>query len=350
MIKLINATKYYKTENENKYILKNVTLEIPSGVNIGILGKNGAGKSTLLKMLAGIDFPSSGEIVSDKSFSWVMGLTKGIQPFMTGRQNVKFICRIYGKSEAEIKKIASHVKEFSELEDYFEMPINSYSSGMKSRLSFAMSLAFEFDYLIIDEILSVGDASFKQKSQKALQDKMQKCNILIVSHSIETLRELCDAGLIVNDGKLSYYDDIEDAISSYNNINKVENKKILSSDGSTFDTINDVAIHYKVRPKSVLQAINQNNGSHQFLRKVFWYENTKEPKFQNWQNVKNGMIITSNGIVFNSSKEAYAFYAEAFKNITLEKNHIDEVLSNDGFSDKLKIRFYYLSEYICQKN
>lgn len=346
MIKLINATKYYKTQNENKYILKNVTLEIPSGVNIGILGKNGAGKSTLLKMLAGIDFPTSGEIVSDKSFSWVMGLTKGIQPFMTGRQNVKFICRIYGKSEEQIKKIAMHVKEFSELGDYFEMPISSYSSGMKSRLSFAMSLAFDFDYLIIDEILSVGDASFKKKSQKALQDKMQKCNILIVSHSMETLRELCDAGLIVDDGKLYYYEHIEDAIQSYNSINKVEAKKIISSDGSIFDNLRDAARHYKVHPTSIRQALNQNNGSHHFLKKVFWYEGTTGSKFQNWQNIKEGMLIASNGMVFSSSKEAYYFFKEALKNVEFEEDHIDKVLLEDGVSDKLKVKFYYLSEYI----
>ncbi|MDQ1244570.1 MAG: capsular polysaccharide transport system ATP-binding protein [Campylobacterota bacterium] len=350
MIKLINATKYYKTQNENKYILKDVNLEIPSGVNIGILGKNGAGKSTLLKMLAGIDFPNSGEIVSDKSFSWVMGLTKGIQPFMTGRQNVKFICRIYGKSEEQIKKIALYVKEFSELGDYFEMPISSYSSGMKSRLSFAMSLAFDFDYLIIDEILSVGDAAFKKKSQKALQDKMQKCNILIVSHSMETLRELCDAGLLVDDGKLRYYTDIEDAIYAYNNINKVQAKKVKCSDGSTFDNIGDAARHYKVHPTSVRQALNQNNGSHQFLKKVFWFENTDEPKFQNWQNIKEGMVLTSNGIIFNSSKEAYYFFKEAGKNIELEEDHIEKALKNDGVSDKLKIKFYYLSEYIWEKS
>lgn len=346
MIELINATKYYKTQGENKYILKNTNLVIPSGKNVGILGRNGSGKSTLLKILGGIDFTTSGDIVSDKSFSWVMGLAKGLQPVMTGRQNVKFVCRIYGKNEEQIKKISNYVNEFSELGDYFDMPIHLYSSGMKSRLSFALSLAFDFDYLIIDEILSVGDASFKKKSENALKNKMQKCNILIVSHSMDTLRELCDVGIVLNDGILTYYDHIEDAIQSYNRLNKVPSKRVLSSDSAIFDNINDAAKHYGVRPKSIQQAISQNNGSHIFLKKVFWFEDTSKPEFQEWQNiVDKETIIASDGIIFSNSKEAYYFYADLHKSIKLEPNHIDKVLLEDGFSKKLKINFKYLSEY-----
>jgi capsular polysaccharide transport system ATP-binding protein len=346
MIKLINATKYYKTQGQNKYILKNVNLEIPSHKNVGILGRNGSGKSTFLRMLGGIDFTTSGNIVSDKSFSWVMGLSKGLQSAMTGRQNVKFVCRIYGKPESEIKRISKYVKDFSELEDYFDMPIHLYSSGMKSRLSFALSLAFDFDYLIIDEILSVGDASFKKKSEQALKDKMQSCNILIVSHSMDTLRDLCDVGIVVDKGNIIYYDDIEDAIHGYNNLNKVQVKKILSSDGAEFDNIGDAARHYKVKPKSMQQAIEQNNGSHVFLKKVFWYEDRPKPEFQEWQNiVEKGTIIASDGIIFSSAKEAYYFYTDLHKGTELEPSHIDKLLLENGFSEKLKINFKYLSEY-----
>ena len=346
MIKLVNATKYYKTQAENKYILKNVNLEIPSDVNVGILGKNGSGKSTLLKMLAGIDYTSSGDILSDKTFSWVMGLAKGLQPAMTGRQNVKFVCRIYGKTEEQIRNIANKVKAFSELEDYFDMPIELYSSGMKSRLSFGLILSFDFDYLIVDEVLSVGDASFKNKTRNALKDKMFHSNILMVSHSMDELRELCDVGILVDSGNVTYFDDIEDAINAYNTMSKVKAKKIHSSDGSVFDGISDIVKHYKVKPKSVQQALNANNGSHVFLKKVFWLEGTDEPKYQEWHNsVANKTIIASDGIIFSSSKEAYNFYNEKHPKLNLEAEHIDNVLKDDNFSKKLKLKFEYLSEY-----
>jgi len=220
MIFLENATKYYKTKNGKKYILKNVTLTLPEHTNIGILGRNGAGKSTLLRMLGGIDFPNSGKIYSDKSFSWPMGLAGGFQGSMTGRQNVKFVCRIFSRSEDELKKIVEFVKEFSELGDYFDMPIKIYSSGMKSRLSFGLSLAFDFDYILIDETLSVGDKKFKKKSKEALMKKIETSNVLMVSHSMNDLKSICDSGIVVNNGEIVYYENINDAIDRYDEINK----------------------------------------------------------------------------------------------------------------------------------
>ncbi|MBD3795988.1 MAG: ABC transporter ATP-binding protein [Epsilonproteobacteria bacterium] len=220
MIELRNATKYFQTKHEKKYILNNVSITIPSGKNVGILGRNGAGKSTLLRMLGGIDFPNSGVISSPNSFSWPMGLAGGFQGSMTGRQNVKFVCRIYGKSEYEIEEAVRSVQEFAEIGDYFDMPIKTYSSGMKSRLSFGLSLVFDFDYLIIDETLSVGDKNFQEKSKKALRKKIENCNVLLVSHSIPVLKEICDAGIVVHQGQIHYCDDINDAISTYNKINK----------------------------------------------------------------------------------------------------------------------------------
>ena len=221
MIVLENATKFYKTKHGKKYILKNVSMTIPEHTNIGILGVNGAGKSTLLRMLGGIDFPNSGRIYSNKTFSWPMGLAGGFQGSMTGRQNVKFVCRIFSKSEEEIKTIIEFVKDFSELGDYFDMPIKDYSSGMKSRLSFGLSLAFDFDYILIDETLSVGDTRFKKKSKEALMKKIETSNVLMVSHSMNDLKNICDAGIVVNSGNIEYYENIEDAIKEYNNLNKV---------------------------------------------------------------------------------------------------------------------------------
>jgi len=220
MIELQNVSKFFTTNKGRHYILKDANFTIPSGKNIGILGRNGAGKSTIMKMLGQIEFPNEGKIVSDKSFSWVMGVAGGFQGNMTGRANVKFVCRIYGQNKQKIDDAINFVKEFSELDDYFEMPIKTYSSGMKSRLTFGLSLAFDFDYLLIDETLSVGDARFKKKSKEALLKKIERCNVLLVSHDMGTLREICDTGIVVDNGKMSYYEDIEDAIKEYAEINK----------------------------------------------------------------------------------------------------------------------------------
>ena len=218
MIKLKNATKYYKLKDNKKYILKDVSITIPTAKNIAILGANGAGKSTLLRMLGKIDFPSSGTIESDKSFSWPMGLSGGFQGSMTGKNNVKFVCRIYGKDDENIKEAIEFVKEFSELGDYFDMPIKTYSSGMKSRLSFALSLFFDFDYLIIDETLSVGDKAFQKKSKDALRKKIETSNAILVSHSMSTLKEICDVSIYLENGKLHYFDTVDEGVECYSSI------------------------------------------------------------------------------------------------------------------------------------
>lgn len=219
MIELRHATKYFRVNEHKKFILNDVSLTIPNGKNVGILGRNGAGKSTLLRMLGGIDYPNSGTIYSPHSFSWPMGLGGGFQGSMTGRQNVKFVCRIYGQNEQAISDAIESVYAFSELGDFFDMPIKKYSSGMRSRLSFGLSLAFDFDYMLIDETLSVGDLHFRRKAEAALNSKLSQCNFLLVSHAMPQLKELCNAGVVVNEGTLAYYDSIEEAIERYNSIN-----------------------------------------------------------------------------------------------------------------------------------
>jgi len=219
MITLQNVTKYFTTNNGRRYILKDVSLTLPDG-NVGILGRNGAGKSTLMRMLGRIEFPNHGTITSPDTFSWPLGLGGGFVGNMTGRANVKFVCNLYGLNKGQTRQIISSVQEFSELGDYFDMPIKTYSSGMKGRLGFGLSLAFDFDYMIIDETLSVGDARFKKKAKEALMKKIENCHVLLVSHDMNTLKEMCDIGLLVHEGELHYYDKIDDAISRYNEINK----------------------------------------------------------------------------------------------------------------------------------
>jgi capsular polysaccharide transport system ATP-binding protein len=132
---------------------------------------------------------------------------------------------LYGKSYEETKEIIEFVKDFSELGNYFDMPIKTYSSGMKGRLSFGLSLAFDFDYMLIDETLSVGDARFRVKAQAALRKKIESCHVLLVSHDMKTLSDICQAGLLVHEGQLHYYEDINDGIERYNEINKTRGKK-----------------------------------------------------------------------------------------------------------------------------
>jgi capsular polysaccharide transport system ATP-binding protein len=223
MIELRNVTKYFETNNAKKYILNNVSLTLPE-VNIGILGLNGAGKSTLMRMLGKIEFPNKGTIYSKKNFSWPLGLSGGSVPTMTGKANVKFVCNLYNKNEEETREIVAYVKDFSELGDYFDMPVKTYSSGMRGRLGFGLSMAFDFDYMLIDETLSVGDARFKAKAEEALKKKIENCHVLLVSHSMKTLSDLCQAGLLVHEGQLHYYEDINDAIKRYEEINKQQGK------------------------------------------------------------------------------------------------------------------------------
>lgn len=215
MIELKNVSKYYQTNLGRKYILDDVTMTIPSNKSIAILGSNGAGKSTLLRMLGGIDFPNTGTIKSDKVFSWPLGLASGFQASMTGRQNVKFVCRIYGENEEHMKEAIEYVKDFSELGAYFDMPFKTYSSGMRSRLSFGLSLFFNFDYILIDEVLAVGDPGFQKKARERLMEKIKTSNAIIVSHQMPILKQVCDVAIYLDKGKMQYFENIQEAIDCY---------------------------------------------------------------------------------------------------------------------------------------
>jgi len=215
MIQLLNVTKYFEVKGRRNYLMKEITLSIPERTNVGILGRNGAGKSTLLRMLGGIDFPNRGRIVADVDFSWPLGLAGGFQGSLTGRENAQFICRVYSRTEQELKETLDFILDFSELGDYFNMPVKTYSSGMKARLAFATSLAFDFDYYLIDETLSVGDPKFRQKCKAALNDLVQQRNFLLVSHAMPVIKQMCDSGIVLSDGQMTYFDRIGDAVAHY---------------------------------------------------------------------------------------------------------------------------------------
>lgn len=217
-IELKNVTKKYKTKYGLKKVIDNVSLKIPYGYNIGILGLNGAGKSTLLRMLGGLDFPTEGKIYSNKKFSWVMGLSGGFQGSLSGIDNIKFVSRIYGKTEDEIDDIINKIEEFTELGKELKLPVKTYSNGMKAKLAFALSLSFEFDYYLIDETLSVGDAVFKQKCNDSINDIQKKSNLIIVSHDLNIIKNMCDIVVLIYNHKLFLYNSVNEAIEKYNTI------------------------------------------------------------------------------------------------------------------------------------
>lgn len=215
MIEISNLTKFYVTPTGKKYIFKDVSVTLPFGKNIGLIGRNGAGKSTLVRLLSGSDVPDRGRIVSTKSISWPVGLAGGFQGSLSGRDNVKFVCRVYGAVGALMREKIEYVDKFSELGDWFDNPVKTYSSGMRSRLAFGLSMAFDFDYYLIDEVMSVGDAQFKKKCLEVLKEKLQSSSLILVTHSMSEIRKLCDLVFVIQDGKLNIFEDVEEGIKAY---------------------------------------------------------------------------------------------------------------------------------------
>ncbi|HCQ3661711.1 TPA: ABC transporter ATP-binding protein [Escherichia coli] len=217
MIKIENLTKSYRTPAGRHYVFKDLNIEIPSGKSVAFIGRNGAGKSTLLRMIGGIDRPDSGKIITNKTISWPVGLAGGFQGSLTGRENVKFVARLYAKQE-ELKEKIEFVEEFAELGKYFDMPIKTYSSGMRSRLGFGLSMAFKFDYYIVDEVTAVGDARFKEKCAQLFKERHKESSFLMVSHSLNILHDFCDAALYLEkNNQIWYFNSINDAIKNYIN-------------------------------------------------------------------------------------------------------------------------------------
>jgi capsular polysaccharide transport system ATP-binding protein len=213
MIKLQNLTKYYPSDLGNQYIFKDVNFEIPEGHNVGILGSNGAGKSTLFRILAGSEYPNKGKVITDKAISWPVALATGIHPQMTGRENTRFIGRVNGV--ADLDEYEEKVKNFAELGIKYDLPVRTYSSGMRSRLAFGCCIAIDFEIYLIDEATSVGDQKFRKKARQALLDKSKTANVIMVSHEIKEIEEFCDSAIILHQGELTFYTDLQEAIEIY---------------------------------------------------------------------------------------------------------------------------------------
>ncbi|WP_153914049.1 ABC transporter ATP-binding protein [Shewanella sp. TC10] len=213
MIRLQNITKYYPSKLGNQYIFKGVNFDIPEGHNIAILGSNGAGKSTLFRMLAGSEYPNKGRIITDLNLSWPVALATGIHPQMSGAENARFIGMINGVQDLD--SYVDKVRAFAELGAKFNLPVKTYSSGMKPRLAFACSIGIDFDVYLIDEVTSVGDAKFRKKTKIALTEKSKKANVIMVSHEMDELRHFCDSAIVLHKGELTFYNDLEQGIEIY---------------------------------------------------------------------------------------------------------------------------------------
>ena len=215
MIIVDDVYKRYQTEHgPSKWVLSGVTLTLPQRVNVGLVGRNGAGKSTLLRLIGGIDQPNRGRIERHCRVSWPMGRAGGLQGPLTGRQNAKFVSRIQGHEE-HIPEHIAEIETFAELGEYFDEPINTYSSGMRSRLQFGISLAFDFDVYIIDETIGAGDAIFRKKAKAAFQKRADHASLIMVSHSESLLKQFCQAGVLLDGGQAHWFDAIDDALEAY---------------------------------------------------------------------------------------------------------------------------------------
>ena len=212
MIELSHVCKSYGLPHGRKVVLDNVSHIFREGVNMGILGLNGAGKSTMMKIISGGIVPDEGYVRRTSRVSWPIGFTGGFHGSLTGRENLRFTCRIYG---ADIKQVTDFVEDFSELGPYMDMPIRTYSSGMKAKLAFGLSMAIGFDFYLIDEGYAVGDASFRAKSERVFQERKAHSTLLVVAHSTSVIRANCDNAAILKGGKLIFFDTLDEALSVY---------------------------------------------------------------------------------------------------------------------------------------
>ncbi|POR55894.1 capsular polysaccharide transport system ATP-binding protein [Paraburkholderia eburnea] len=212
MIVLDNVRKTYQTRNGPREVLKGLNLEVAPGQKIGILGRNGAGKSTLIRLVSGAELPTSGNVQRSMSISWPLAFGGAFQGSLTGLDNLRFVCRIYGVS---VQRAIPFVEEFSELGAYLREPVKKYSSGMRARLAFAISMAVEFDCFLIDEIIAVGDRRFHEKCHRELFEKRADRAMIIVSHDPGYIREHCDTAALLVDGQLTSYANVDDAFHVY---------------------------------------------------------------------------------------------------------------------------------------
>jgi capsular polysaccharide transport system ATP-binding protein len=226
VIRLENIVKAYPTRFGPRKVLNGLNLELERGRHIGILGRNGAGKSTLIRLLSGAENPTSGHIHRGMSVSWPLAFTGAFQANLTGLDNLKFVCRVYG---TDWKPLVRFVEEFTELGVYFREPVSHYSAGMTMRLAFALSMAIEFDCFLIDEGLAVGDSRFGERCHVELFQKRKDRSFILVSHSPEIIKLYCDRAVVLHEGRFHEFPTVDEAYSFY------ESAQVLAPSAVVFD-------------------------------------------------------------------------------------------------------------------
>lgn len=208
MIELRNVCKTYETRGLTRRVFHDLNFRIDAGDSLAVCGANGAGKSTLLRLLAGVEYPTSGQIVREMSTSWPIGFANCFQPGMTGADNARFIARIYRQDE---KQVLAFVEDFAQLGIYMNQTINTYSSGMTQRLAFGISLAIDFDCYLVDEVTAAGDIRFRRRCEEALMARRDSGTLIMTSHDPYTLEQYCTRGAVLYGGVLVFFDSVAEA-------------------------------------------------------------------------------------------------------------------------------------------
>ncbi|MGB0797847.1 MAG: ABC transporter ATP-binding protein [Planktomarina sp.] len=212
MIRLQNVSKTYRIKGQKTVVADNLSLTLPSRKSIALLGRNGAGKSSLLRMIAGTMAPDRGRVISTGTISWPVGFAGSFHGDLTGAQNTRFIARIYG---VDTDELVTSVQNFAELGPHFNLPVKTYSAGMKARLAFGVSMGIPFDTYLVDEVTSVGDAAFRDKSTEVFEERMQASGAIVVSHGLELVQRICEHAMVLHNGKVYYHNNVGDGIAHH---------------------------------------------------------------------------------------------------------------------------------------
>ena len=212
MITLTGVTKAYPTRSGTHVVLNDITAVFPHRENIGIVGRNGAGKSTLMRILSGMEPPDDGQVDRIGRISWPLGFAGGFNSSLSGEENCRFVARIY---DEDVERVTAFAFEFAELGEFFFMPVRTYSSGMRARLAFGVSMAIDFECYLVDEVTAVGDRSFKKKCKRAFAERRERSGMIMVSHDPSTIRDYCERCALLNEGKLTFYDSVDEAANDY---------------------------------------------------------------------------------------------------------------------------------------
>ncbi|MEM6578069.1 MAG: ABC transporter ATP-binding protein [Pseudomonadota bacterium] len=215
MIRFEKLSKGFWANGVRKQVIDSLNLTLPAGRSLALMGRNGAGKSTLLQLISGTLKPDAGRIISDGTISWTVGFSGSFHPDLTGVQNVRFIARVYG---VDTDALVDFVQDFADIGPHFYEPVRSYSAGMRSRLAFGASMGIRFDTYLVDEVTAVGDQQFRRKSRRVFLERMQESSAILVSHNMPDILDFCDEGLVLENGKVTHFRDLNEAIAYHRDL------------------------------------------------------------------------------------------------------------------------------------